>query len=198
MINNVQLAGRLVKDPELRYTPTGVAVTNVTLAIRRDYKNKQGEVESDFVQIQIWRRDAENTANMMKKGDILGVTAKIQTRRYEGPDGKMVYSTDVVASSVQFIHRQNRQGGGNDGNSNYQNNNQQGNYQNNGQQGNYQQGTQAQQYNQNNNQQAYQNNNQQGQQGNQNYTRQNNQGADYDPFAIDSKAIEVSDDDLPF
>lgn len=190
MLNNVNVVGRLTKDPDLRYTPSGTAVTRVTIACRRNFKNSQtGEYESDFIQVQIWRKDAENTANYMKKGDIFGVNGRIQTGRYEGQDGKMVYTTEVVANSVQFIHSQNRQNGG-QGGGNYQQNNQQGNYnqQQGGQQGsqvnNYQQNQQANQGNQYNQQQ-------------QNFSQQNGKVTNNDPFSS-SGNIEISDDDLPF
>jgi single-strand DNA-binding protein len=103
MINNVTLVGRLTKDPELKYTPNGVAVANFTLAVNRPFKSAAGENEADFINITVWRKPAENAANFLKKGSLAGVTGSIQTRNYEGTDGKRVYVTEVVADRVQFL-----------------------------------------------------------------------------------------------
>ncbi|MBC1521423.1 single-stranded DNA-binding protein [Listeria aquatica] len=103
MMNRVVLVGRLTKDPELRYTPAGVAVATFTLAINRNFKNGQGEQEADFINCVVWRKPAENVANFLKKGSLAGVDGRIQTRNYEGQDGKRVYVTEVVAESVQFL-----------------------------------------------------------------------------------------------
>ncbi|MGE6257899.1 single-stranded DNA-binding protein [Heyndrickxia sporothermodurans] len=103
MLNQVTLVGRLTKMPELRYTLEGKPVLNVTLALNRQYKNSAGEYEADFVLCTLWNKAAENTARYCSKGSILGVIGKIQTRNYEGQDGKKVYVTEVVASSVKFL-----------------------------------------------------------------------------------------------
>lgn len=103
MINRVVLVGRLTRDPELRYTPSGVPVANFTLAVNRTFTNQQGEREADFINCVVWRRPAENVANYLKKGSLAGVDGRIQTRSYEGQDGKRVYVTEVVADSVQFL-----------------------------------------------------------------------------------------------
>lgn len=103
MINRVVLVGRLTKDPELRYTPSGVAMARFTLAVNRTFSNQQGEREADFINIIVWRKQAENSANFLKKGNLAGVEGRIQTGSYEGQDGKRVYTTDVVADSVQFL-----------------------------------------------------------------------------------------------
>lgn len=103
MINRVVLVGRLTRDPELRYTPSGVAVATFTLAVNRNFLNQQGEREADFINCVTWRRQAENVANYVKKGSLVGVDGRIQTRNYEGQDGKRVYVTEVVADSVQFL-----------------------------------------------------------------------------------------------
>ncbi|MFS0865480.1 single-stranded DNA-binding protein [Fredinandcohnia sp. 179-A 10B2 NHS] len=103
MINQVILVGRLTKDPDLRYTQEGKAVANVTLAVSRNFKSSGGEVEADFVNCTLWRKTAENTANFCKKGSILGVTGRIQTRNYQNNDGKKVYVTEVLADSVKFM-----------------------------------------------------------------------------------------------
>jgi single-strand DNA-binding protein len=106
-INRVILVGRLTKDPQLTYTPSGVAVARFTLAVNRNFSGANGEKEADFIQIQVWRKPAENTANFLKKGSLAGVEGRIQTGSYEGTDGKRVYTTEVVADSVQFLEPRN-------------------------------------------------------------------------------------------
>ncbi len=107
MMNRVVLVGRLTKDPELRYTPNGVPVATFTLAVNRTFTNQQGEREADFINCVIWRKPAENVANFLKKGSLAGVDGRIQTRSYEGQDGKRVYVTEVQAESVQFLEPRN-------------------------------------------------------------------------------------------
>lgn len=113
MINRVVLVGRLTKDPELKYTPSGVAVTRFTLAVNRTFSNAAGEKEADFINVIVWRKPAENTANYLKKGSLAGVDGRIQTGSYEGTDGKRVYTTEVVADSVQFLEPKGNSGAGN-------------------------------------------------------------------------------------
>lgn len=103
MINRSVLVGRLTKDPELRYTPSDVANTRFTLAVNRTFSNPQGEKQADFINIVVWRKTAENVANFLKKGSLTGIEGRIQTGSYEGQDGKRVYTTEVVADSVQFL-----------------------------------------------------------------------------------------------
>lgn len=103
MINRVVLVGRLTKDPDLRYTPSGDAVTKFTLAVNRNFSNARGEKEADFINCTVWRKQAENAANFLKKGSLAGVEGRIQTGSYDGQDGKRVYTTEVVADSVQFL-----------------------------------------------------------------------------------------------
>lgn len=103
MINRAVLVGRLTKEVELRYTPSGVAVAKFTLAINRPFNNTAGEKEADFINVTVWRKPAENAANYLKKGSLAGVEGRIQTGSYEGTDGKRVYTTEVVADSVQFL-----------------------------------------------------------------------------------------------
>ena len=102
-MNKSILVGRLVRDPELRYTPSGQAVASFTVAVNRPFKNQQGEQEADFINCVVWRKPAENLANYMKKGGLIGVEGRIQTRSYEGQDGKTVYVTEVVAENIQFL-----------------------------------------------------------------------------------------------
>lgn len=107
MINRVVLVGRLTKDPELRYTPSGIPMTRFTVAVNRAFSNQSGEREADFISCVAWRKQAENLANFMKKGSLIGVDGRIQTGSFEGQDGKRVYTTDVVADSVQFLEPRN-------------------------------------------------------------------------------------------
>ncbi|EAF2260848.1 single-stranded DNA-binding protein [Listeria monocytogenes] len=128
MMNRVVLVGRLTKDPDLRYTPAGVAVATFTLAVNRPFKNAQGEQEADFINCVVWRKPAENVANFLKKGSMAGVDGRVQTRNYEGNDGKRVYVTEIVAESVQFLEpKQNAVEGStpnnNQNEANYSNNN---------------------------------------------------------------------------
>ena len=102
-MNRTILVGRLTKDPELRYTPNGVAVANFTVAVNRPFKNQAGEQEADFINCVTWRKQAENLANYMHKGSLIGVDGRIQTRSYENQEGKRVWVTEVLAESIQFL-----------------------------------------------------------------------------------------------
>lgn len=102
-MNRVVLIGRLTRDPELRYTPSGNAVANGNIAVNRRYKNQNGETEADFINFVVWRKAAENLANYTKKGSLIGIDGRIQTRSYEGQDGKTVYVTEVLAENIQFL-----------------------------------------------------------------------------------------------
>ncbi|MFC0273077.1 single-stranded DNA-binding protein [Metabacillus herbersteinensis] len=179
MLNRVVLVGRLTKDPELRYTPSGVAVATFTLAVNRSFTNNQGEKEADFLNCVVWRRPAENVANFLKKGSLAGVDGRLQSRSYEDQTGKRVYVTEVVAESVQFLEPKGSSGGGNNNyNSNNNNNTNFG-----GNQGG--QNPFGSDQNQNQNQ-------------NQSQRNQERTSFDNDPFANDGKPIDISDDDLPF
>lgn len=103
MLNRVILIGRLTRDPELRYTPSGVAVTQFTLAVDRQFSNQQGEREADFINIVTWRQLAETCANYLRKGRLTAVEGRIQTRNYENNEGRKVYVTEVVADNVRFL-----------------------------------------------------------------------------------------------
>ena len=112
MLNRVVLVGRLTRDPELRYTPNGVAVASFTLAVNRTFTNQHGEREADFINIVVWRRQAENVANYLKKGSLAGVDGRLQSRSYENNQGQRVFVTEVVADSVQFLEPKNSNTGG--------------------------------------------------------------------------------------
>lgn len=111
MINNVVLVGRLTRDAELRYTQSNIAVATFTLAVNRPFKNEAGEREADFINCVIWRQSAENLANWAKKGALVGITGRIQTRNYENQQGQRVYVTEVVADNFQLLEsRASREG----------------------------------------------------------------------------------------
>ncbi|WP_407306101.1 single-stranded DNA-binding protein [Desulfosporosinus sp. SB140] len=103
MLNRVVLIGRLTKDPELRYTPTGVAVTNFTLAIDRNYKNAQGERETDFIPCVVYRQLAEFTANYLAKGKMAALDGRIQVRSYTAQDGQKRWVTEVIGDNVHLL-----------------------------------------------------------------------------------------------
>ena len=103
MINNVVLVGRMTRDAELRYTPSNQAVATFSLAVNRNFKNQSGEREADFINVVIWRQQAENLANWAKKGAQIGITGRIQTRSYDNQQGQRVYVTEVVAESFQLL-----------------------------------------------------------------------------------------------
>jgi single-strand DNA-binding protein len=103
LLNRVILIGRLTRDPELRYTPSGVAVTQFSLAVDRQFTNQQGQREADFINIVTWRQLAETCANYLRKGRLTAVEGRIQIRNYENNEGKKVYVTEVVADNVRFL-----------------------------------------------------------------------------------------------
>src|SRR5699024_9312853 len=106
-MNRVVIVGRLTRDPDLRYIPNGVAVVNFTLAAMRPFKNQQGEQEVYFIDCGVWRCAAENLANQMKQGSMIGVDGRLQSRRYDEKDAKTVCVTVVVDGTVQFLEPKN-------------------------------------------------------------------------------------------
>lgn len=192
MINRVVVVGRLTKDPELRYTPSGVPMARFTVAVNRTFSNQQGEKEADFIGCIAWRKQAENLANFMRKGSLIGVEGRIQTGSYEGQDGKRVYTTDVVADSVQFLEPRSGGGGMQGQPQNTYNN--QGNY--GGGQPSYNKPQQPSYGGAPNQDFGYQ------QPQSQPFNQPNNTTRlDADPFANaggGNGSIEVSEDDLPF
>lgn len=103
MINVAILTGRLTKDIDLKYTQGGIAFANFTLAVNNTFQNAQGKTDTAFVPMVVFRKQAENLSKYMSKGSLIGVEGRIQTRTYEGKDGKTVYVTEVVANSIQFL-----------------------------------------------------------------------------------------------
>lgn len=105
MINNVTLVGRLTRDPELKYTPSNIAIATFNLAVNRNFKGANGEREADFINCMMWRKQAELFAEWCKKGNLVGITGRIQTRSYENQQGQRVYVTEVVAETFQQLEK---------------------------------------------------------------------------------------------
>ena len=105
MINQVVLVGRITKDPELRKTQSGLSTVSFTVACNRRFTSQGQEPQADFINCVAWRQTADYMANYVKKGALLGVEGRIQTRNYEDQTGKRVYVTEVVCDSVQTIVR---------------------------------------------------------------------------------------------
>ena len=106
-INSVVLVGRMTKDAELRYTPSNVAVATFTLAVNRSFKNQNGEREADFINVFMWRQQAENLASWAKKGTLVGIEGRIQTRSYDNQQGQRVYQFVKVKDKgkVDILHQ---------------------------------------------------------------------------------------------
>lgn len=105
MLNRVALVGRLTRDPELRRTSNGKAVTSFNLAVERNFKSD--DQEADFINCVCWGKIAENTERYCSKGSMVSVDGRIQTRNYDNNQGQKVYVTEVIADSVQFISTKN-------------------------------------------------------------------------------------------
>jgi len=105
MLNKIILIGRLTKDPELRYTPGGVAVAHLVLAVDRPFTNKQGERETDFIDVVVWQKQAENCANFLGKGRLVAVEGRLQIRSYDDNQGIRRKAAEVIADNVRFLDR---------------------------------------------------------------------------------------------
>lgn len=189
MINNVVLVGRLTKDPDLRYTSSGSAVATFTLAVNRNFTNQNGTREADFINCVIWRKPAETMANYARKGTLLGVTGRIQTRSYENQQGQRVYVTEIVCENFQMLESRSvseqRQG--------QERANPMSNTNNGSMNDNYQSSANTQFSGQNNfNQSSSQSNT------NNNDMPNFDRDANADPFSNLGSTIDISDDDLPF
>ena len=171
MLNRAILTGRLTRDPELRYTTSGTAVVQATIAVDRQFKNQQGEREADFINLVIWRKAAENFANFTHKGSLVGIDGRIQTRTYENKQGQRVYVTEINVDNFSLLEPR-------------QSDDQQFN--------NYPPQNQNNGYQSNSNQQAnnYPNNNSNGSQG------LSNPNSDHSND--DGQSIDLADDELPF
>ena len=102
-MNIAVLIGNLTKDIEMRYTQTGKAVANFTIAVNRPFKNAQGEYDADFIPVVVWDKLAENCANFLKKGSRVGVSGRIQVRTYDDKQGIKRYVTEIIANEVKFL-----------------------------------------------------------------------------------------------
>lgn len=180
MLNNVSLIGRLVRDPDLRFSPNGKAVANFTLAVGRPFANQNNEYEVDYINCVIWGKPAENLAEYQRKGNLIGVEGRLQTRSYQTNQGDRRYVTEVIASSVYFL-------------SPVKKNNQKQNNQPNQQPYNQQGGFPP-------NQQGFPPNQRQGQHFNQNDFQNQKFPPQFQNYqnGVDSPPFDVSDDDLPF
>ena len=105
MMNVVVLIGRLTKDPELRYTPSGKAVCQFRLAVDRGTSSAQGEKEADFFDVVVWEKQAENCANFLSKGRLVAVNGRLQSRSYDAQDGTRRTVVEIVARDVRFLER---------------------------------------------------------------------------------------------
>ena len=109
MLNNISIVGRLTRDPEIRYTQTGTAVTRMTVAVDRDFKNAQGEKETDFIDVVTWRKLAETVNNHLTKSRLVAVNGRLQVGSWE-KNGVKHKAAEIVASSVNFLDRPKENG----------------------------------------------------------------------------------------
>lgn len=168
MINNTVLVGRLTKDPELRYTASGTAVATFTLAVNRSFTNQNGEREADFINCVIWKKPAETMGKYAKKGTLIGIVGRIQSRNYENQQGQRVYVTEVVVGNFQLLESRQQSDQRGSGNATQQDSRHQPNENYGGAQEPIA--------------------------GMDNYGNVTNS----DPFAGNGSSIDISDDDLPF
>ena len=105
MINNVTLIGWLTRDAELRYTPSNIATAQFNIACNRNFKNANDEYDADFINCVMWREQAERFCNWTRKGMLVGIVGRIQTRSYENQQGQRVYVTEVVAENFQILEK---------------------------------------------------------------------------------------------
>lgn len=209
MINRAVLTGRLTRDPELRYTTSGIATISFSLAVDRQFRNQNGEREADFINCVIWRRSAENFANFTRKGSLVGIDGRIQTRNYENQQGNRVYVTEVVVDNFALLEPRQQGQSNHQASYPHQQNGQNQGYRNQGQQNYSQQlNRQSQSYSQQG-QPNNQSNRQQGQ-FNGNQARPNNQPASqhnnapqqgngaYNQQQQNQSNGQVREDDLPF
>ena len=106
-MNKVVLIGRLTRDPELRYTGNNTPVASFSLAVNRNYSNQQGEREADFINIVVWRKQAENVKNYLTQGSQVALDGRLQTRTYDDQNGQRRYITEVIADNVEFLGSRN-------------------------------------------------------------------------------------------
>ncbi len=109
-VNKIFLIGRLTRDPELRYVPSGQPVANFTLAVGRPFKNGQGERETDFIGVVAWRKSAELVTQYLSKGRLVAVEGRLQIRSYEAQDGTKRKVAEVITDRIEFLDRKNGSG----------------------------------------------------------------------------------------
>jgi single-strand DNA-binding protein len=105
MLNRIVLIGRLTADPDFRVTSGGTPVANFALAVDRNFKNQQGEYETDFIRIVTWRRQAEFVSKNLQKGRLISVDGRLQVRKYQNQEGENRIIAEVVADSIQFLDK---------------------------------------------------------------------------------------------
>jgi len=105
MLNRVILIGRLVADPEFRVISSGIPVANFRIAVDRNFKNAQGEIETDFITVVVWRKQAEIVSKNLQKGRLVAVDGRLQIRQYQNSEGQNRTASEVVADRVQFLDR---------------------------------------------------------------------------------------------
>ena len=103
MINSVNLTGRLTRNPELRKTQSDIAITNITLAVNRTFTDANGERQADFINCVLFRKTAEIAQQYLRKGNLVGVTGRLQSRSYDNKDGQRVFVTEVVVENLAFL-----------------------------------------------------------------------------------------------
>ena len=108
-MNKVILIGRLTKDPELKKTNSGLSYVQFNLAVNRNYTNKSGEKQADFINCVVWRTQADNLVKYIKKGGLIGVEGEIQTRTYDDKNGIKKYITEVLCNSIEFLESKSQQ-----------------------------------------------------------------------------------------
>jgi len=106
-MNKVFLIGRLTRDPELRYTGSNTAVATFSIAVNRNFSNQDGVREADFINIVVWRKQAENVKNYLSQGSQVAIDGRLQTRSYDDQNGNKRYVTEVVADNVEFLGSKN-------------------------------------------------------------------------------------------
>jgi single stranded DNA-binding protein (ssb) len=111
-MNRAMLVGRITTKPELRYTNSNLPVTRFSVAVNRTFSNKDGQREADFINIVVWRKQAENVCNFLDKGALVSVEGRIQTGSYDDKDGNKRYTMEVIADSVGFLESKSQRSGG--------------------------------------------------------------------------------------
>ena len=110
-MNRVTLVGRLTAKPELRYTGSNLPYARFSIAVNRTFRNNEGQTEADFINVIVWRKQAENVCNFLNKGSLVSVEGRLQTGSYDDKDGNKRYTMEVVADSVQFLESKSQSQG---------------------------------------------------------------------------------------